>query len=228
MTVSPFLARLCSPLRHALAGSLLLLFATAPAGAQATPGALQAVSYGSTVDLAAGIATFAIRFDRAPDFFTLDQAANPADAFQIWTDTVSTNPQQSAYAGIFGNGPLGTQAVITSIDIADTNQLTFLWPQLVTDRGPDDYTWGTLEGRAGYTLAADNTVSFEVPLALLRAADGHFNYGFETYQNARWGGVEYFGASGLAYPLPEPSSALLVAAGLAWLVAGRRAARRVR
>jgi len=214
-----FLARM-------LACGLLLLFATAPARAEAPPGYLVPVSYGTTVDLAAGIATFAIRFDRTPDFINDANPTLEGDAFQFWTDTVSTDPIRSTYDGILGRGPLGTQMMVTTRAIETTNQLLYVWPQLQTDPGPKDPGgWGSIVAYADYTLAADNTLSFDVPLALLRAPDGHFNYVFQTYQFNDGGFINYAGVSGETYPMPcvpEPSAALLLAAGLILPALARR------
>ncbi len=197
---------------------LLLLVAVAPARAEAPPGYLVPVSYGTTVDLAAGIATFAIRFDRTPDFINDANPALEGDGFQFWTDSVSTDPIRSTYDGILGRGPLGTQMMVNTRAIETTNQLLYIWPQLLTDPGPKDPGgWGSIEAYADYTLAAGNTLSFDVPLALLRAPDGHFNYAFQTYQFNDGGYINYLGVSGETYPMPcvpEPSAALLLAAGL--------------
>jgi len=230
MTASPF-ATLGAHLRHALAGSLLLLAALAPARAESPPDILTPVSYATNVDLAAQIATFAIRFDRAPDFFTLDEFERPADQFQFWTDTVSLDPIQSTYAGILGTGPLGTQMMVTTTAIPVNNQLSYVWPQLITDPGPKDPGgWGSIEAYAGYTLVGD-TVSFDVPLALLRAPDGHFNYAFQTARYGLGGAVSYFGVSGEEYTLPcvpEPAHAGMLGAGMLLLAGAARRGRRQR
>jgi hypothetical protein len=212
-----------SRLRHALAASLLLLPVVATAGAHAEPGFLVPVRYATAVNFTAGLATFTIGFDRTPEFFNVADPALPGDDFQFWTDTVSTEPIESTYAGLFGTGPLGTQMMVTTTAIRDRNQVTLVWPQLLTDPGPKDPGgWGSVEAYADYTLTDDNTLSFDVPLALLRAPDGRFNYVFETFQYAAGGYIDYYGVSGQAYPVPEPSMALLFAAGMALLAPMRR------
>jgi hypothetical protein len=228
MTTNP-LCTLPFPSRHALACSLLLLSALNPARADAAPGVIVPLAYSTTFDVVAGTASFAVQFDRAPDFFTLDSANRAADAFQFWTDTVSTNPIASTYAGILGTGPLGTQMIVTASYLPITNQLSFVWPQLVTDAGPKDPGgWGSVEAFAGYTLSADHTLRFDVPLALLHAVGGNFNYGFETYQYGSWGAVDYFGASGQSYVpcVPEPVHGVMLGAGLLLVAGARRRTRR--
>ena len=229
MTANP-IHTLRSHLRYALAGGMLLV-ALAPARAESPPGIITPVSYASTVDRAAQIATFAIRFDRAPDFVTSDEFERPADQFQFWTDTVSLDPIQSTYAGILGNGPLGTQMMVTTTSVPVNNQLSYVWPQLITDPGPKDPGgWGSIEAYAGYALAG-KTVSFDVPLALLHAPDGHFNYVFETYRYALGGYMDYFGVSGEDYTLPcvpEPAHAGMLGAGMLLLAGASRRGRRQR
>jgi hypothetical protein len=220
----------CSRLRYLLACTLLL-FALTPARAAPLPGALDPLSYSTTIDLDAGIATFAIHFDRTPEFFTVDEFNRLADQFQLWTDTVAINPFQSTYAGILGTGPLGTQMMVTMSDVPVSNLLNFVWPQLLTYPGPKDPAgWGSVEGQAGYTLAPDNTLSFDVPLALLHAPDGHFNYLFQIYRNGAWSGADYLGVSGEEYALcvPEPAHGAMFGAGMLLLAGASRRGRKQR
>jgi len=121
--------------------------------------------------------------------------------------------------------------MVTTSDLPERNQLSLLWPTLLTDPGPRDRGgWGSVQAYASYQLAADHTVSFNVPLALLRAADGAFHYGFETFQSGDGGLVDYFGDSGQSYVMavPEPSHAVMlgVGAGLLLLAGGQRRAQR--
>lgn len=217
------------PSRHALACSLLLLSSLSAAHADAAKGFLRPLHYSTTFDVAAGTASFAVQFDRAPDFFTLDSANRAADAFQFWTDTISTDPIASTYAGILGTGPLGTQMLVTTSYLPTTNQLSFVWPQLLEYPGPKDPGgWGSVEAFGGYTLAADNTVSFDVPLALLHAPDGHFNYVFHTGSYGDGGLINYFGTSGQSYVpcVPEPVHGVMLGAGVLLLLTGARTRRR--
>jgi hypothetical protein len=195
--------------------------------ARAEQSVITPVSYATTIDLIAGTANFAVRFDRAPDFQAVNSFGTLLDDFQIWTDTVSLDPITSTFDGIYGRGPLGTQMMVTTRFLPERNQLSLLWPTLLTDPGPrDPGGWGSVKAYANYQLAADHTLSFDVPLALLRATDGAFHYGFETYQSGAWGGVDYFGDSGQSYVMcvPEPAHAVMlgVGAGLLLLAAGRR------
>jgi hypothetical protein len=221
-----------SALRRTGAAALLGLAVMPPAhagpGPDLPPGVIQPVWYASTVDMAAGTATFSVRFDRAPDLLTVDEVFRQADAFQYWTDTVSADPIGSTYDGIFGTGPLGTQSVIATGAIPLNGQLTYIWPTLLSDPAPrDPGGWGTVQAYGGYRLAGD-TVSFDVSLVLLHAqADGRFNYAFETYQFGAGGTVDYLGVSGQAYEVPavpEPSPSAMLGVGM--LLLGVRAAAR--
>lgn len=228
MRTTPF-CTLRLHLHHSLACSLLLLSALVPAHAQLLPGTIEPLSYGTTIDLAAQTATFAIRFDRAFDFVTLDEVGRQADQFAVWTDTVSTNPQRSTRDGLIGRGPLGTQMVVINGTDSSVNQLSYAWPQLLTDADPTDpLGWAVVKGSASYVLDSDNTLSFIVPLALLHAADGHFNYSIETFLFGRWGALEYFGTSGQEYGLcvPEPAHAAMLGAGLLLLTGARQLRRK--
>lgn len=218
----------CSHLRNILACGLLL-FALAPARAAPAPGLIEPLAYGTTIDLDAGTATFAIHFGRTPDFFTLDDVGRAADAFQFWTDTLSTDPIRSTYDGILGTGPLGTQMMVTTSYLPATNMLSYIWPQLLTDPGPrDPGGWGSVEAYAGYALAPDNTLSFDVPLALLHAVDGQFNYVFFTTRYGASGQDTYFGSSGLDYVpcVPEPAHGAMFGAGMLLLAGVGRHSRR--
>jgi hypothetical protein len=194
--------------------ALLGLCALAPAHADT----IAPVHYSSIVDMSTGMAHFAVQFDRLPDLLTVDAFGRQADSFQFWTDTVSPNPIQSTFEGIADAGPLGTQSVLTAVDIPTTGKMTWIWPQDASYTGPrDSGGWGIVVGQGGYTLASDGTVSFDVPLSVLHSADGNFYYGFETYRYGAWGGTDYFGEAGQDYwvsCVPEPSQAGLLAGGL--------------
>ncbi len=190
---------------------------------------LQPIRYATSIDLAAGLANFSVRFDRAPDFFTLDDAGRPADAFEFFTDTASSDPIQSTFDGLAGRGPLGTQTIISGYEIATRHQLNIWWPKPISEWIPGDPdSQAVLRTYSDYTLAGD-TLSFSVPLSLLHAPDGDFYYGFPLFQYGGWTAVNYYGTSGQEYvpPVPEPAHAAMLGAGVLLLAAaGRRGRRR--
>ena len=71
-----------------LAGILAVACATP---AFADPGVIVPIWYSSSVDLSAGLATFTVQFDRAPDLYTTDAFFRQADNFQFWTDSEAPN-----------------------------------------------------------------------------------------------------------------------------------------
>jgi hypothetical protein len=222
-----------SILKRLSAACLLCVCALVPAAyAQSDGAAIKPVWYASTIDPDAGLARFSVRFDRMPDLLSVDDAFRPADSFQFWTDTTSSNPIESVYAGLQGSGPLGTQSVLTSVDIPASGTMTYIWPRDASYTGPrDSGGWGSIEGHGAYTLEADGTVSFDVPLSLLHAADGFFYYAFETFRYGAIGSIDYFGIGGQEYSVscvPEPSEALLLLAGLVVMPAMLRRGRRTR
>jgi hypothetical protein len=179
-----------------LAG-LSALCVLAPARAADTlPPTIAPLWYGSSIDMAAGMAHFSIGFDRKPDLLTVDAFARQADSFQFWTDTSAPDPIAATYAALQGQIPLGTQSVVSAVDIPVSGKITTIWPQDASYTGPrDSGGWGIIEGYSSYTLGTDNVLGFDVPLALLHAADGVFTYGFETYQYGSWGQVTTSGSA---------------------------------
>lgn len=228
-SLRPFLPAMFRQLPALLLFLAAGLFTPTFARAQALPPILAPVSYATSVDLAAGLAPFSIEFDRAPDLLTVDAFLRQADGFQFWTDTVSADPLTSTYDGLFGLGPLGTQAVLTAVSIPATGLLNYIWPRDATYTGPrDSGGWGEVQAQGAYALDGA-TVSFDVPLSVLNAtADGNFYYVFETFQYSEGGSINYFGTSGQDYCVscvPEPAPLLLLGIGICVLAALARRAR---
>jgi len=183
-------------------------------------------SYSTTIDRPTATATFSIQFDRAPDLFTVDTAGRQADSFQFWTDSNAPDPVGRAYAGLFGELPPDTQAVITAVEIPRLNQLEIVWVKPLTWEGPrSSGGWGSVEQHVAYTLTDDHLLSFTMPLSFLRDTDGDFYYAFETYDYGSWGGQTFSGIRGERYevpPVPDPACATLLVVGAATLLAWQR------
>lgn len=196
-----------------LLATCLSITMLAPASAQIAP-----LWYSTSVDLASSTATFSVQFDSTPDLFTVDEYRRQADSFQYWVDSEAPDPIGRTYAALFGELPPDTQTVISAQEIPTLNQLEFIWVKPLSWPGPrSSGGWGSIEGHRPYTLTADNVLSFDVPLCLLRDCDGTFYYAFETYQFGASGGVIYSGVSGEFYSvpaIPEPSAAILLLLGL--------------
>jgi hypothetical protein len=208
---------------------LLVWFVFPSTPAYADP-PLQPIQYSAVIDLASGQANFSVRFDRPPNFFTLDDAGRPADTFEFFTDTVSSDPIQSTANGMNGSGQLGTQTIISGYDIAPRHQLNIWWPKPVSEWIPGDPdSRAVLRTYSDYTLFGD-TLSFSVPLSLLHEPDGAFYYGFQIFQYGGWTTLNYYGKSGQEYVLavPEPGHTAMLVAGLLLLEAASRWGRRRR
>lgn len=215
-------ARLAFPWRRLGAGLIAWFVLSSTAAHADAP--LQPIQYSAVIDPATGQANFSLRFDRPPDFFTLDDAGRPADAFELFTDTASNDPIQSTIDGLNGSGPLGTQTIISGYDIATRRQLNIWWPKPVSEWIPGDpESQAVLRTYSGYTLASD-TLSFSLPLSLLHEPDAAFYYGFQIFQYGGWTTFNYYGTSGQEYvpAVPEPAHAAMLGAGLLLLAARSR------
>lgn len=220
-------ARFTFPWRW-LAAGFLLWFVLPNTQAYDLP--LHPTEYRAVMDFASGQANFSVRFDRSPDFFTLDDVGRPADSFEFFTDTVSSDPIQSVIEGMYRSGPLGTQTIIGSYEVAARRQLTIWWPKPRSEWRPDDHiVHAALSTYGEYTLVGD-TLSFSVPLSLLHDPDQTFYYGFQLFQYGGWTTFNYYGTSGQTYilPVPEPSRTAMLGAGVLLLVAASRRGRKRR
>ncbi|MBN9124814.1 MAG: hypothetical protein BGO99_00025 [Nitrosospira sp. 56-18] len=187
--------------------------------------AVQPLSYSTSVDNVTGTASFHVKFDSRPDFYTVDHVSRQADSVQFWVDAVARDPIIRAYNVLDGKLTTHSQNVISFHEIPSTNQLQIIWVAPETEPGPRGYGgWGFVAGSVDYSLTADNVLSFEVPLSLLRDTDGVFYYDFATVQYGSGGNV-FTGVSGISYdtpviyapPIPEPNIFLLMLSGIALL-----------
>ncbi|MEO7494916.1 MAG: PEP-CTERM sorting domain-containing protein [Massilia sp.] len=223
-------ARLVFPWRR-LTWGLLFWCVLFSAPAYADPPPLQPIQYSAVIDPTSGQANFSLRFDHAPDFFTVDNAGRPPDAFELFTDTRSSDPIQSAIDGLNGSGQLGTQTIISGYAITTRRQLEIWWPKPVSEWIPGDPdSQAVLRTYRDYTQVGD-TLSFSLPLSLLHNPDGVFYYGFQLFRYGGWTTVNYYGVSGQEYvfptpPVPEPAHAAMLGAGILLLGATCRRGRR--
>jgi hypothetical protein len=208
--------------------SLIKSFTTAAIVAACSSAAIavQPLSYSTSVDNVAGTASFQVKFDSRPDFYTVDHVFRQADSVQFWVDAVARDPMTRAYNVLDGKLTTHSQNVISFHEIPSTNQLQIIWVAPLTEPGPRSSTgWGFVAGSVDYSLTTDNVLSFEVPLSLLRDTDGIFYYDFATYQYGGGGIPVFTGASSISYdtpvlyapPVPEPGISWLMMGGMALL-----------
>ena len=176
--------------------------------------------YGVTYDSAAHSFDFTVRFDRQPDFVTMDEYGRMADQLQYWLDTEEdVNAQLTAAQRLAGWMPSGVQSMLLFNSIPTLGTITLV---RLDPAGPPQYGgWqGEVVNTIAYTLDADHTLRFRIQQGDLSDADGKLSWAFETYNYGGWGGVTY---SSQAPQVPEPSAWQALCAGLAFLaVAGRR------
>jgi hypothetical protein len=88
--------------------------------------AVQPLSYSTSVDDAAGTASFHVKFDSRPDFYTVDHVPRQADSVQFWVDAVARDPIARAYDVLGGELTTHSQNVISFQEIPSTNQLQII------------------------------------------------------------------------------------------------------
>lgn len=178
---------------------------------------LQPIWWGTTVDMASETTTFRIQFDRGIDLFSVDSQNRQADSFQFWVDSVAPNPIERTYDALLGRMPAGTQTVIASGRVWETNQLDVIEVLPADSPEPRDAGgWGTISGNVDYTLTDGGLVSFTVPLSLLRDTDGLFYYEWQCYEYGGLSAYGMHGVSGQAHLTPLPGAVLLGVLGIGY------------
>jgi hypothetical protein len=184
---------------------ILALASAAPASA-----GIRILSERAEVDLESRVATFAVTFDAAPDFFTLDEFGRTADSFQYEIDDDWRAP-----AGL----PVeGLDVVIRGdeIHIADALRVRDAAVDREPDPDPAAGGWGRVLDEVPFALGG-NELRFAVPLAAIGDDDGAFAYRlFTTEFGATTSEVE-----SRVLPIPLPPAARGVVAAIAMLGAAR-------
>lgn len=157
--------------------------------------ALLVLSQSAEVNLASNSVLFQIEFNRAPDFFTTDEADRQADSFQYFIDADGGFPIFRGTDTYYSN----LEAIIRGEEIhlgGDVRIRNALPPDpdLSSSGG-----WGSIRGSVPYTLS-ENVFSLLVPLQLIGDTDGKFSYRLEWY--------EYGGTGGYieAETVPDPAT----------------------
>jgi len=155
-------------------------------------------SESATVDFDNMEVSFNIVFNRAPDFYTLDELGGPADSFQYYIDfDCSPISQGSNFIETIIRGP--EIHVYDEIPFRDT---------LTHSSDPTSGGWGEIRGLVPFELNG-REVSFTADLATIGDLDGQFGYGlglFEYGIDTDWVYVPVAG-------IPEPATVLLFGLG---------------
>ncbi|MHC5028354.1 MAG: hypothetical protein ACYTGR_16505 [Planctomycetota bacterium] len=150
---------------------------------------------------------FTIEFDRAPDFFTLDDIGRQHDAFQFYVDS---NPATG------GPGPYAWDRIVRGAEIHFDNDVRIRDSTLPDVPGEPSGGWGPVVDAVPYALS-DTELSFSVSFESLGTTTGVFEYDFLT---THYGAASFFADGLVSQPIPTPASALLLLACLS--LQGRR------
>lgn len=168
---------------------------------------LLALEWGSSINKSSQEVTFSIRFNKAPDFYTVDSFGRQADAFQYYVDVdaLSSKPNQNQVESIVRGGEIHVNGDIR-----------------IRDRYGYDGTdlnsggWGPILGTVPYTLS-DTLLSFTTPLSYLKDDDGVFTYQLLLTEYGATSHLVY-GRSGEHSVIPLPPAIWLFGSGLIGLV----------
>jgi hypothetical protein len=108
---------------------------------------------------------FCLTFNRAPDFFTVDQYDRPADSFQFYVSTDTNKPN------LYPARPYASLIRGDEIHVADDIRVRNDSPP---DSDPDAHGWGSLRGSVPYKLNGQ-TLTFSIPSSVLNVS-GPFGY----------------------------------------------------
>lgn len=170
--------------------------------------ALVALEYGSTVDNLSQEVTFFIKFNEAPDFFTVDSFGRQAGEFQYYidADALDSTPHQNHVESIVRGGEIHLDGDIRIRD-------RYGYDGTDTNSGG----WGPILGSVPYTLSG-TLLSFTTPWSLLKDDDGIFTYQLLLTEYGSTSDLVY-GLSGESYlqpsPVPLPAAIWLFVSGLA-------------
>lgn len=146
-------------------------------------------SHKCAVSLRDDVATFKLRFQRPPDFYTVDDLGIQALSFQYFVEA-GAPPSGIAdfYAAAAGEADASTKTVLRGDEIHVDDEIRV---HAIEPFYPG--SWGPILDTVPYLLE-DSMMTFEVPLASLKDdGDGRFFYFLEWYEYGSWGGVTLAG-----------------------------------
>lgn len=140
-------------------------------------------SFRCSADVRRGTATVTLKFDRAPDFFTLDQLGRQAFSFQIYADSASAPASISDfYRAAAGERDASSKAIVRGeeIHVNDDLRVRGIVPFYEGEEGSGG--WGPILDELPYQLEG-TTLTFTAPLrSLTDAGDGRIWFFLESYE----------------------------------------------
>jgi peroxiredoxin len=134
---------------------------------------LVAESHEVSVDEDAGLAHFALVYNREPDFMTMDGQGRQADSFQFHIDT---NPEDRG-----GDSPYPWETIIRGEEIHIGGDIPVRDHSGGPSITPESGGWGPAVGSIPHTVAGTRH-SFTVPFRMLNTRTGRFTYRLELYR----------------------------------------------
>jgi hypothetical protein len=170
--------RLASTALVFVATAIITAFSAATAAATGardgagTDRALHVVSESAVYDPVTGNVDFTVRFNRKPNFRTIDEFGRQADSFQYYIIGDDTLPH-----------PQNFDAIIRGPEITFNPPLLPIRNASPEDPDPAASGWGAIRATVNYTLRG-RLLTFSAPLSALsdHSTDGRFVYTLETYR----------------------------------------------
>jgi hypothetical protein len=116
------------------------------------------------------------RFNKVPDFFSVDEFGRQADSFQYFIDVDGKLP-------VFGGSPYysGVETIIRGEEIHIQGDIVLSDVEPPNTDDENSGGWGAVRGSVPYHLH-HKILTFKVPLDLMGDSDGEFSYRLEWYE----------------------------------------------
>lgn len=162
---------------------------------------LSLVSESAVLDANAQQVLFTLRFNRFPNFFTVDEFGRQAASFQHYI--------------AFNNDPSGSSrnpdVLIRGGEIYLSGDVRVCDSGPHGSGGPGSGGWGPVRGSVPFTFT-DSVLTFTIPLAIIGDSDGQFAY---RLQITEFGAATQTRTGYSTSAIPEPASLMLLGLGLA-------------
>lgn len=179
-------------MRTSIVSSLSALAVAMPLQADMAVSPIKVLAHSALYDTDLQQVAFSVTFDRAPDFFTVDQFGRQQDAFQFYLNTI---PSMS-----YPDGPW--ERIVRGSEIYVNGDLRIRegWPP--APPGEPSGGWGVIVDTVPYVLQG-TTVTFTYSFTSADTVTGQFTYDLlATY----YGAQSYMVFNIPSQPLPAPAS----------------------